>query len=318
MEAPPGFAQAARAVARALPGRSLASLQPLSGGVCNRVYRVTVDGAEDAFVLRIYARDPASCAKELALHHLVSARVPVPEILYAAPRGDGETPPYLLMRWVRGVTFRELKSRADAPELAQAASSMGAALARIGEFSFPAPGRIGPALAIGAPLMEGSDPAPRFIEQCLASPVLARRMQEGLRGRVRQFAWQWAPRLAALDKQTRLVHADFGSPNLILDRHTGRWRVVAVLDWEFAFSGTPLCDVAHALRYERASRPRMEPHFSHAFRGHGGELPEDWRALGRAADLTALCECLTRTALPEELVPEILELIQATVAYRRQ
>ena len=34
-------------------------------------------------------------------------------------------------------------------------------------------------------------------------------------------------------------------------RRAGRWAVAAVLDWEFAVSGSPLADVGHFLRYER-------------------------------------------------------------------
>lgn len=306
----------ARAISRALPEYSPAAFQLLSGGVCNRVYRVTLEGLCDAFVVRLYDRDPGACAKEVALHSLITARVPVPEIVHAEPEGDGETSPYMVMRWVDGVTYRELKRSGTAGEIAAAAACMGATLARIGSFSFAKPGRIGAGLEVGSPLVEGPDPTPRFIEQCLESPVLARRMDGPLRAHVRDFAWRWAPQLAALDSECRLVHSDFGSPNVILHRPEGCWQVAAVLDWEFAFSGAPLCDVAHALRYERWDAPRMEPYFSDAFCSEGGELPEDWRALGRAVDLTALCECLTRTAFPDELVGEIVELIAATLKER--
>src|SRR6185437_6695629 len=44
----------------------------------------------------------------------------------------------------------------------------------------------------------------------------------------------------------------------------GTWTVAAVLDWEFAVSGSPLLDIGHFLRYECASRPLAEPHFSNS------------------------------------------------------
>jgi hypothetical protein len=58
---------------------------------------------------------------------------------------------------------------------------------------------------------------------------------------------------------------------------------------------------------------RVEPHFSAAFREHGGVLPENWRGLARALDLTALLEFLTRPGLPAEFMHEIRELMLATV-----
>jgi hypothetical protein len=70
------------------------------------------------------------------------------------------------------------------------------------------------------------------------------------------------------------------------------------------------------LRYERRSTPRIEPHFSLAFREHGGSLPPNWSELSRILDLTALCEFLARPSLPEEIVPELMELILATIENR--
>jgi aminoglycoside phosphotransferase (APT) family kinase protein len=37
-----------------------------------------------------------------------------------------------------------------------------------------------------------------------------------------------------LEAEVFLVHGDFGKRNLLVRNILGRWRVVAVLDWEFA------------------------------------------------------------------------------------
>jgi fructokinase len=136
------------------------------------------------------------------------------------------------------------------------------------------------------------------------------------RSRLRDFIWRWSGALAPVAGESSLVHSDFGSPNLLLRQVERRWTVAGVLDWEFAFSGPPLCDVGHMMRYERRAAPRIEPHFSDAFRDHGGALPANWRELSRVLDLTALCEFLTRLQLPQEIVPEILELTLATIEDR--
>ena len=109
------------------------------------------------------------------------------------------------------------------------------------------------------------------------------------------------------------MHSDFNSPNIIVDRIGGHWVVVGVLDWEFAFSGSQLFDIGNMLRYERRSRPCLEPHFSAGFVENGGALPGNWRELSRVVDLTALCEFLTRPALPETIIHEVVELISATL-----
>jgi hypothetical protein len=92
--------------------------------------------------------------------------------------------------------------------------------------------------------------------------------------------------------------------------------VAAVLDWEFAVSSSPLADLGSFLRYELATRPLAEPHFSGGYRRAGGVLPPDWRYLARLVDLTATCESLTRDGLPAGITAELLELVQATAENR--
>jgi aminoglycoside phosphotransferase (APT) family kinase protein len=298
---------------RAFPGYALRSCAVLTGGLMHEMYRVELEGLEDPLVLRLYAGD-ASCPKEVDLHRLLAGRVPVPEILHAATCESDGLPPYVVMRWVKGLTFRQLKARRDAAEIAEAAHSIGEVLAGIGSFEFAAPGRFGAGLTIAAPLLEPGHGAAKFVESCLDSPQTGRRMDVRLRDRVRQYAWRWAPAMAGLAGERRLVHSDFGGPNLLVDRVEGHWRVSGVIDWEFAFSGPPLVDVGHMMRYERRGRPRVEPWFSEGFLAGGGTLPADWRDLARAVDLMALCEFFTRPDLPSAIVPELLELIAATVA----
>jgi aminoglycoside phosphotransferase (APT) family kinase protein len=289
----------------------------MPGGLINAMYRLELAGFDEPLVLRLYTRDPAACQKEVDLHRLVAERVPVPEILYAGTSQADDVAPHVLMRWVKGLTFRQLKARHDPREIAEAACSIGETLARIASFEFPSPGRIGPALNIGAPLLEANHGAARFVETCLGSPETQRRLGSPASERVREFIWNWAPEMARLAGERRLVHSDFGPPNLLMDQVDGRWRVSGVLDWEFAFSGPPLVDVGHMMRYERRGLPPVEPWFSEGYLAGGGTLPQGWRDLARAVDLMALCELLTRPVLPESIVTELAELIAATTTVER-
>jgi aminoglycoside phosphotransferase (APT) family kinase protein len=309
--------QIAHILSRALPRHALKSFEPLTGGLINIMYRLRAEGLQEAFVLRVYSRDPSACQKEVDLHHLVSRRAPVPEILYANPQGEHGVGPHILMRWIEGQTSRQIKSRRDPREIAESAHSIGETLAQIRSFEFPRAGLIGPGLEIGAPLAAGADPVPTFIESCLESPEMARRLDERHRDRLRGFIWDWAKQLAATGDERSLVHSDYGSSNILLNQLpnpvNGRWKVAAVLDWEFAFAGSPLYDVGHSLRYDRRAPPLMEPHFAAGFREGGGALPENWRNLARVLDLTALCDMLTRPDLPKGVVAELVELVVGTM-----
>lgn len=113
--------------------------------------------------------------------------------------------------------------------------------------------------------------------------------------------------------ESTLVHNDFGNRNIMVREANGRWHVAAILDWEFAGSGSPLIDVGHFLRYERSERPLREPHFSRAYVEHGGVLPDNWELLVKLIDLTDLAKCLDQPDLPPDVAAEVLELIRATL-----
>jgi fructokinase len=292
-------------------------VRPLVDGLRNANFKVQIDTNPGWVVLRVYEHDPSLCQKEIDLMRLVGASVPVPEVIHAESCGLEDFGPFMLMRLVEGIRFRELKSSGDIAALTQAAFSAGETLAAIGRFNFPRVGWLAPGPNVAAPLLAGPNPTPRFIDLCLGSADLQSRMPSDLRDCVHALAWDWAPQLAELDAQAHLVHGDFGKRNLLVRCIRDRWwSVTAVCDWEFAVSGSPLCDIGHFLRYERTSKPFSEPHFSNGFQHGGGVLPKAWRRLARIVDLTALCESLTRDQLPEPVTGELVELVRATVEER--
>lgn len=300
----------------ALPGSGARTATPLGDGLRNSNFKLDLGAEREPVVLRIYEHDPSLCQKEVDLMRLVSGAVPVPEVISAEPQGREDLPPFMLMRWIEGVTFRDLKRTGDTDAIAQAGYAVGKTLAAVGRFGFEKSGWIAPGPAVTAPLLEGADPMPRFVDLCLASENLQARMPADLRDRTHALIWRMAPRLADLDCGACLVHGDFNRRNLVLRRDAGSWRVAAVLDWEFAVAGAPLADVGNFLCYERAAHPLAEPHFSTGYVDAGGKLPQDWRRFARVINLLGLCESLSHHHLPPEFVPELVELVRATIEDR--
>lgn len=320
-------------VAPAFPGRPVTGAEKLAGGLCNTNLKVTLDSPHQQIVLRLYQRDPVAYAKEIGLLRLVAHTVPVPEVIYAqaeAPEGIVGVGPYAVIEYVEAVTFKALKETKDLQAIQQASTSIGKTVAAIGRHQFDKPGLISVTqsstakdeaeLEVTGPYIEGRDPVPRIIDSYLASPNLQRRTGPGLARRIHDFVWTWAPRLPQLDDESslarRLVHSDLDQSNILVRQVEGQWVVAAVLDWEFAFSGSPLIDVGHFLRYERSAQPLCEPYFSRAFVEHGGKLPEDWRRVIRVIDLAGLCETLTGEAVPNNVSQQMLSLILATLGNR--
>ena len=235
-------AQALALATRALPRDRVLSAEPLHGGLRNTSIRVVLEGRAEPAVLRLYDADPAACGKEAALLSSLAPTVPVPELLEARPVAADGLPPLLVLRYVEGITFRDLKNAGDPAATAQAAASVGATLAAIGRHRYPRAGRLEAQGKLGAPFVPGPDPFLRFFEHCLDSAALQARTRADLRERIAAHATAWAPRMRALDDDARLVHGDFGATNILVHRVRGAWQVAAVLDWEFALAGSPMFD----------------------------------------------------------------------------
>ncbi len=312
----------------AFPHCRVSKVRPFPDGYRNANFKLQLEDSPESFALRIYEHDPSLCQKEADLLCLLAGSVPVPEIIHVAPQGFEEIPPFVLMRSMEGINFRALKRRGDSAAIAEAAYSAGQVLAAIHKFKFEKPGWLGPGLRVTAPITEGADPVPRFVDSCLASSNLRSRMSPDLRDALHSLIWLHAPELQRREAAPCLVHGDFGKRNLLVSplkggrpiaafsQPAGPWTIAAVLDWEFAVSATPLTDLGHFLRYESALRPKLEPHFSNGYLDKGGSLPEDWRWKARLVDLTALCESLTHDQLPDPVITELLELVRATTENR--
>jgi aminoglycoside phosphotransferase (APT) family kinase protein len=303
-----------RMVRVAFPQGKITSVEPLEG-LRNANFKIKLETAEPV-VIRIYEHDRSLCKKEVDLFRLIGTLVPVPEIIHAEPEGIDDVPPFAILEFVEGVTFRDLKCTRNSEAIGQAAYAVGRTLAALGGITFPVSGWLGPGPTVKAPLLEGQNPAPRFLDECLASKNVVRLVDAKVRDQLHQMVWAHAGQFSEMDKSAHLVHCDFGKRNILVRPTEGNWVVAAVLDWEFAVSGSPLIDVGHFLRYERYARPLVEPEFSRGFAEAGGDLPPGWRRLARMVDCLALCEVLTRDGIPDDFVCELVELVRATAEDR--
>lgn len=309
--------QITRLLRSVFPGRPVGEIVPLTGGLININLKITFESGEAPVVLRVYRRDPTVCRQEVEVLRLLRQTVPVPELIHSAPDGIDGSGPFSILGFVEGLTFQQLKRTNNLDAIHQAAASVGETLAAIGRFKFEKPGRLvvttDQRVSVGVPYIEGPDPIPRILDSFLTSDDLRRRVSDSLVEELHAFIWKWATLLPDLSNDSFLVHSDFGNRNILVKEVDGKWKVAAVLDWEFAFSGSPLLDVGHFLRYEKVSAPLREPFFSRAFVENGGSLPDNWRNASRVIDLTALVELLTHPYLPDDVASEILELIHATL-----
>ncbi len=279
---------------RALPKHVLKSFELLTGGATNLSYLLRFEGTPPV-VLRVYTGDPSACQKEVDILRSASGQLPVPELIYADPKGEDDVPPNVLYRYAEGITFQELKSRGDLQDMAEAAYAIGMALARLQRLSVNSPSRR------------------EITDACLSSPILEQRLGGAATDRLGVFFSGWLPRIRHLYQETALVHGDFNNRNTIVKREGNRWVVTGILDWEHAFCGSPLWDASRFICFERQARPCREPHFSRGFSENGGSLPKDWSVFSRALNALSATESLSRPDLREQYIPELRNLIVATL-----
>jgi hypothetical protein len=125
-----------------------------------------------------------------------------------------------------------------------------------------------------------------------------------------------APSLAAIDDFARLVHADMNPKNILVTRTRRGWRVDAVLDWEFSYSGCPYGDAANMARFGARYPAGFLSGFRAGFAGNQpADLPlaRDWAYLGRVLDMFALSDLLTRPAghpIADQAAEQIRRLVK--------
>lgn len=294
----------------ALRGERLRHTQPLTGGYNNEsILLSTHDGTR--YVLRRHRAAGGSgvrrnpCAVEAALLGRVRGRVPAPDVVAADPDGAAtQGRPVLVYRYIEGVTVAEALAKTHPRASGGLGRAVGATLARIGAIVLPRPGHFeGTSLAPAVGACEATADLPGFVDACIAAATRTPPDRGRAAGRprpdaadlvtLRALAARSASWCAAVSGARSLVHNDFNPKNLLVTRINDDWRVVAVLDWELAFSGSPLVDVGNMLRFTSEYPPAYVDGFTEGFRGAGGLLPPGWRHISAALDLFALADILT-------------------------
>ncbi|MFE2547416.1 phosphotransferase family protein [Streptomyces sp. NPDC059355] len=290
---------------QALPGARLHDVDPLPGGFTNDMAVLTAESADvpgaERYVLRRYrpsgSRVPRNtCAVEVAvLGRAAASTVPVTAVVAADPHGRATGRPTLLYRFVDGTPLSQVL--ADGPVSGEARAlgrAVGAVLARIGRVRLPRPGAFGDSSLVPTP--DGAAPLgdlPGFVDRCLATSAADGPLSGTDAAVLRDLARRGPRALAAVAGERSLVHCDFNPKNVLVQRHNGQWAVAAVLDWELAFSGSPLFDVGNMLRFAHEYPPAFTAGFVEGFREGNGRLPVDWLRLSRTLDLFALADILT-------------------------
>jgi thiamine kinase-like enzyme len=128
-----------------------------------------------------------------------------------------------------------------------------------------------------------------------------------------KFVHEHAYIIDDLDIQNSLVHGDFNPLNILATERESFINITGILDWEYAFSGSPLMDIGNMLRYEDLNNTEFLSSFISSYRANGGLLPAKWLQKAKLLDLIALCGLLNKKECGEVRVRDIKGLIYNTI-----
>jgi aminoglycoside phosphotransferase (APT) family kinase protein len=304
---------AQRLLDEALPGAVVAAVAELAGGLSNANFRVDLEGRAEPVALRLYARDPRQAGKEAALSRLVAPRVPAPPFLHLS-EGGGSRPAWAVLGWAEGTRLDLAapgRGRGDVEAIGRA---VGGVLAAIHGHAMEANGFLGADLRVAERVDLGRAGLLGHLWRCLLDGPGGERLGAEATGALLRFAEARGHLLEGWLDAPCLVHADFNGSNLLVGRDAaGGWRVTAVLDWEFAFAGSPAFDFGNLLRPPLGALPGFAEAVAEGYAGAGGRLPEDWRRVSRIADLHAWADFLSRPDAGPELVEDARRAVAETV-----
>ncbi len=284
------------------PDARLTRTQPATGGLSNTNIKVWIDLRDAPLRLRLFHRGSEVAELEHAVSHRLGSEVPLPRCHVASSRGpDGR--PYAIYDWVAGERLEN--AVLDHRARSEVGHDIGRTLATIHRVRFDRTGFLNGRLEVGKTF----DASGAGLRQFARSVLDTERGRERLGTDFTRTFLEWLDRTTHLldrsDLTAVLCHGDFGASNLIVhnifNNETGRWRLAAVFDWEYACAGTPVGDLGNLLRPPLDTAPGFEQAVIDGYRSAGGSLPANWKDLALLSDLFAWIEFLGRAALDDAI-----------------
>ncbi|RKR86382.1 aminoglycoside phosphotransferase (APT) family kinase protein [Micromonospora pisi] len=276
-------------------GSTVVATAPLAGGYSHSTWLVTL--TDGKVVARLGGPDPML---EAAVMRVARRYAPVPQVLLVVPPGtfsDGARPA-MVIEHVAGTPLSQVLAASDSggSGMGELGTEVGRVVAGISSARFDRPGFFTDEQLIVQDEHPWSAQLPEFAAACMGGTADARL------DRATKQAWVdlcavHAPALVEVDHHSRLVHSDINPKNILVSPASGGWRVDAVLDWEFSYSGCPYGDAANMARFGADYPARFLDGFRTAFAEHQPAdlaVPEEWGYLGRVLDMFALSDLVTR------------------------
>ncbi len=284
----------------------------LSDGCANSNYKIEL-ARRQPVVLRIYLREKDSLSREIALYGLLAGRLPVPEIFYSDDSCTLIDHPYAIMEFIDGELMRSVILSNDESAIKESAFSAGIYLNQLRNIRLEHGGFFQDGNLTIRPFSDDEEYL-SYAYSCLdhdnVLDSLGERRTDTLRGFLEKNQHFLPNKL-----DSNLTHADYDPANMLVKKIQNRFEVVAILDWEFAFSGSYLMDMGMFLRYSHKLPAVYEASFVKGIISEGNSLPENWKKTVKLMDIICLLSLLYWNPKNDRpnLSSDVVSLIQNTL-----
>jgi len=261
----------------------------LSEGCANTNYKIEFSGTHPPLVLRIYVREKSALAREIYIHDLVENLIPVPDIFYHDTSCKVIEHPYALMQWVDGILMRDLILNNEKDGIASTAFEAGIYLYHISQIKYDQGGFFQADGSIRA--FNEDEKYLAYVNMLLNNDTVIQSLEKARIKKLNELITNNQSDLPLIN-DANLTHGDYDPANILVVKKSDIWQIAAVLDWEFAFSGTYFLDIGMMLRFSHKITPTFEQRFIKGFKDEGGKLPETWKKSAKMMDLLCLLQLI--------------------------
>ena len=205
---------------------------------------------------------------------------------------DFENYRFAITEFMPGMTLRNLLISDIPHDVGAIMFEVGDILTKITSHKFPRTGFFDKDLNIIKPI--SGDNYLTFAKECLHGQTVLDQLAPHTISKIHFYLEKYS-HLFPNESEKNLVHGDFDPANILVDKVDNTWKITGILDWEFAFSGSLLCDIANMLRYAHHMPPEFEESFLKGLTSRGIKLPKNWRTTVHMLNLVSLLDCLKRS-----------------------
>ncbi len=284
-------------------GVEVVSVVRIEEGLANENYRVeTISG--ESYFFRVYKRERAAQELEAALAASLVRLIPIPAVLYV-----NRDAAVSLSEWSPGATLQRVFA-SDRPDRVVAyARELGQILSRIARVRFDSAGFFDSALIVTHRWTSFWDGILGYFDHCARRAVALGRLDERCRAQIESIFARDDKAIREATSEPCLSHGDYKPANILVDGS----RVTAILDWEFAHSGSWLLDAGQLLRYLGPVRESFAREFEVGLTDGDVTIPCGWSDLARTIDIVNLVDFLCRPAASQTQILDVLGLLDESL-----